>query len=262
MIDKDLRSRRQCRRFLVFCGAPCPAVIRGAVERSSCEKIKSRNAMTSKKDAVTRIVESGVVAVIRAPRGELLADVAETLLAGGVEVMEVTFTVPRALQVLEQVAQRLGDKILLGAGTVLDAETARAALLAGAEFIVSPTVNLDVIRLCRRYDKAVLPGAFTPTEVLTAWEAGADIVKIFPSDVTGPAYIKALRGPLPHVRMMPTGGVNLETAAAFLRAGACALGVGGSLVEPKAVAAGDLKRIESLARQYIQIVQESRSATS
>lgn len=218
--------------------------------------------MTSKKDAVTRIVESGVVAVIRAPRGELLADVAEALLAGGVEVMEVTFTVPRALQVLEQVAQRLGDKILLGAGTVLDAETARAALLAGAEFIVSPTVNLDVIRLCRRYDKAVLPGAFTPTEVLTAWEAGADIVKIFPSDVTGPAYIKALRGPLPHVRMMPTGGVNLETAAAFLRAGACALGVGGSLVEPKAVAAGDLKRIESLARQYIQIVQESRSATS
>jgi 2-dehydro-3-deoxyphosphogluconate aldolase/(4S)-4-hydroxy-2-oxoglutarate aldolase len=214
----------------------------------------------SKPNSLERVLDSGIVAVIRAPRGDLLADVAEALLAGGVEVMEVTFTVPRALQVLEQVADRIGDKILLGAGTVLDTETARAAMLAGAEFLVSPTVNLDVIRLCRRYDKAVMPGAFTPTEVLTAWEAGADIVKIFPSDVTGPQYIKALRGPLPQVRMMPTGGVNLETAAAFLRAGACALGIGGSLVEPKAVASGDLKRIESLAKQYVQIVQEVRSA--
>ncbi len=218
--------------------------------------------MKSKKDALARVLNSGVVAVIRAPRSELLAEVAEALLAGGVDVMEITFTVPRALHVLEQVADRLGDKILLGAGTVLDAETARAALLAGAEFLVSPTVNLDVIRLCRRYDKAVFPGAFTPTEVLTAWEAGADIVKIFPSEVSGPAYIKALRGPLPHVRMMPTGGVNLETAADFLRAGACALGIGGSLVEPKAVAAGDFQRIESLARQYVQIVQETRENTA
>jgi 2-dehydro-3-deoxyphosphogluconate aldolase/(4S)-4-hydroxy-2-oxoglutarate aldolase len=217
-------------------------------------------AVMEKQLALQRVLDSGIVAVIRAPRGDLLADVAEALLAGGVEVMEVTFTVPRALQVLEKVADRIGDKILLGAGTVLDPETARAALLAGAEFIVSPTVNLDVIRLCRRYDKAVMPGAFTPTEVLAAWEAGADIVKIFPSDVTGPQYIKALRGPLPQVRMMPTGGVNLETAAAFLRAGACALGIGGSLVEPKAVAGGDLQRIESLAKQYVQIVQEVRNA--
>jgi 2-dehydro-3-deoxyphosphogluconate aldolase / (4S)-4-hydroxy-2-oxoglutarate aldolase len=214
----------------------------------------------SKPDGLARILDSGVVAVIRAPSGELLADVAEALLAGGVEVMEVTFTVPRALEVLEKVADRLGDRILLGAGTVLDTETARAALLAGAEFVVSPTVNYDVIRLCRRYAKPVLPGAFTPTEVLAAWEAGADIVKIFPSDVTGPAYIKALRGPLPQVRMMPTGGVNLDTAANFLRAGACALGVGGSLVEPKAIAAGDINRIESLARQYVKIVRETRAA--
>jgi 2-dehydro-3-deoxyphosphogluconate aldolase/(4S)-4-hydroxy-2-oxoglutarate aldolase len=132
-------------------------------------------------------------------------------------------------------------------------------MLAGAEFIVSPAVNLDVIRLCRRYDKAVMPGAFTPTEVLTAWEAGADIVKIFPSDVTGPKYLKALRGPLPQVRMMPTGGVNLETAADFLRAGACALGIGGSLVEPKAVAEGDLKRIETLAKEYVKIVKETKA---
>jgi 2-dehydro-3-deoxyphosphogluconate aldolase/(4S)-4-hydroxy-2-oxoglutarate aldolase len=205
-----------------------------------------------------RVQAGGIVAVIRSERGELLGDVAEALLAGGVEVMEVTFTVPRAHHVLERVAERLGERILLGAGTVLDSETARVAILSGAEFIVSPTVNLDVIRLCRRYDKLVMPGAFTPTEVLAAWEHGADIVKIFPSEVTGPAYLKALHGPLPQVRLMPTGGVNLETAAAFLQAGACALGIGGSLVEPKAVAEGNFGRIESLARQYVDIVRQHR----
>ncbi len=160
---------------------------------------------------------------------------------------------------IEQVADRLGDRILLGAGTVLDCETARVALLAGAQFIVSPVVNLDVIRLCRRYDKAVLPGALTPTEVLTAWEAGADIVKVFPSDLTGPKYLRALHGPMPQVRLMPTGGVNLDTTADFLRAGACALGIGGSLVESKAVAAGDMQRIESLAKQYIEIIKKTRA---
>jgi 2-dehydro-3-deoxyphosphogluconate aldolase/(4S)-4-hydroxy-2-oxoglutarate aldolase len=150
--------------------------------------------------------------------------------------------------------------VLLGAGTVLDTETARLAILAGAEFIVSPAVNLDVIELCRRYSKPVMPGAFTPTEIVTAWQAGADIVKIFPSDVTGPKYLKALRAPLPQIRMMPTGGVNLETAGDFLKAGACALGIGGSLVEPKAVASGDLKRIESLAAQYVQLIKQFRAS--
>ncbi len=212
----------------------------------------------SKPDALSRIASSGIVAVIRATSGELLADVAEALASGGVDVMEVTFTVPKAHQVLEQVAQRLGNRILLGAGTVLDPETARTALLSGAEFIVSPTVNLEVIRLCRRYDKLVLPGALTPTEVLTAWEAGADIVKIFPSDLTGPRYLKVLAGPLPQVRMMPTGGVTLETAAEFLRCGAFALGIGSSLVDPQAVVTGDLKKIESLARQYVEIVQQTK----
>jgi len=199
---------------------------------------------------------------MRAPDGKLLADVAEALRAGGVEAMEITFTVPNAPRVLEQVANRLGDKIVLGAGTVLDSETARTALLAGAEFIVSPTVNLDVIRLCQRYSKVVMPGALTPTEVLTAWEAGADVVKIFPSEITGPAYLKALHGPLPQILLMPTGGVNLQTAAEFLKAGACALGIGSSLIEPKAVAAGDLCRIESLARQYVEIVTKTRQAAS
>ena len=212
-----------------------------------------------KPEQLRRVKESGIVAVIRAKSGELLADVAESLLAGGVGVMEVTFTVPGALRVLERVADRVGDRTLLGAGTVLDAETARSAMLAGAEFIVSPSTNVDVIRICRRYDKAVMPGALTPTEVVTAWEAGADIVKVFPADAAGGAkYLKALKGPLPQVDLMPTGGVNLDTAADFLKAGAVALGVGGALVEAKAVEAGDLGRIESLARQYVDIVKATR----
>lgn len=212
----------------------------------------------SRDRTLARIIGTGIVAVLRAPSGAMLVDVAEALLAGGVEAMEVTFTVPGAPRVLEQVAARLGNKILLGAGTVLDSETARTAILAGAEFVVGPTVNLEVIRLCRRYDKAVLPGALTPTEVITAWEAGADIVKVFPADLMGPKYLKALHGPLPQVKLMPTGGVNLDTAADFLNAGASALGIGGSLVEAKAVAAGDMDRIASLARQYVALVKKTR----
>lgn len=206
--------------------------------------------------SLQRVLDHKIVAVIRAENGDLLVDVAESLLAGGVEVMEVTFTVPRAARVLEKVADRLGSRILLGAGTVLDTETCRAAILAGAEFIVSPAVNVSVIELCKRYSKVVMPGALTPTEVVTAWQAGADIVKIFPSEITGPKYLKALHGPLPHIRLMPTGGVNLDTAAEFLRCGACALGIGSSLVDPKVVAAGDLKKIENLARQFVQIVKD------
>src|SRR5262249_11941028 len=156
----------------------------------------------------------------RASSGDLLVDVAQALLAGGVEVLEVTFTVPNAVRVIERVAEKLGDRILLGAGTVLDPETARAALLAGAEFIVAPNTNPAVIELSRRYGKAVMPGAFTPTEVVAAWEAGADVVKIFPSDTVGAKYLKALKAPLPQIPMMPTGGVTLETAADFLKAGA------------------------------------------
>ena len=143
---------------------------------------------------------------------------------------------------------------------MLDPETARAAILAGAEYIVAPTLNLEVIRLCRRYDKAVMPGRFTPTEVLSAWEAGADVVKIFPADVGGPAYLKALRGPLPQVRLMPTGGVDLTTAESFLKAGACCLGVGGALVDPKAIASGDFARIRDLAAQFRAIVADAPSS--
>jgi 2-dehydro-3-deoxyphosphogluconate aldolase / (4S)-4-hydroxy-2-oxoglutarate aldolase len=210
-------------------------------------------------DFLNRILDTGIVAVLRSPNGELLADVAEALLAGGVEAIEVTFTVPRAPLVLEQVAHRLGNKIVLGAGTVLDTETARTAILAGAQFVVSPTLNLDVIRLCRRYSKVVIPGALTPTEILSAWEAGADIVKVFPSDLTGPGYLKAVQGPLPQVRLMPTGGVNLKTAPEFLKAGACALGVGASLVDPQTVANRDYAKITAIARQFIEIVRQTRA---
>ncbi len=213
----------------------------------------------AKEDQLARVLHGGVVAIVRAPRGDLLVDVAEALLEGGVDVIEITFTVPRAHRVLERVADKLGDRILLGAGTVLDPETARTALLAGAEFLVSPTVNLDVIRLCQRYDKLVMPGAFTPTEVLTAWEAGADIVKVFPSDALGPGYLKALHGPLPQIRLMPTGGVNLKTAADYLLAGACSLGLGGALVSSQAVAEGDLETIKTRARQYVDIVAATRA---
>ena len=163
----------------------------------------------SREQHLQRVLDCGIVAVVRFADPGPLVEVVEALADGGVTVAEVTFTVPNALDVIRAAKRQLGDRVLLGAGTVLDPETARAALLAGAEFIVAPTLNLDVIRLCRRYDKLVMPGAFTPTEVLAAWEAGADIVKVFPADVVGPAFFKALRGPLPQVKLMPTGGVDL-----------------------------------------------------
>ena len=212
----------------------------------------------SKDSQLRQVLDCGIVAVVRSPDGRQLVEVVRALADGGVTVVEITMSVPGALDVLRQVRQALGDRLLLGAGTVLDPETARAVLLAGAEYVVAPMLNLDVIRLCRRYDKLVMPGAFTPTEILTAWEAGADIVKVFPAEVVGPAFFKALRGPLPQVRLMPTGGVDLTTAAAFLQAGACCLGVGGQLVEPKAVAAGNFDRIRDLARQYAAIVRQVR----
>ena len=213
----------------------------------------------SKEQQLQRVLDCGIVAVVRSPDSDQLVEVTRALADGGVTTVEITMTVPFALDVLRQVRKALGDRVLLGAGTVLDSETARAVLLAGAEYIVAPTVNLDVIRLCQRYDKLVMPGAFTPTEILTAWEAGADIVKVFPADVVGPAFFKAVRGPLPQVRLMPTGGVDLSTAAAFLKAGACCLGVGGQLVEPKAVAERNFDRIRDLARQYVNIVKQTRS---
>lgn len=205
-----------------------------------------------------RVLDSGLVAIIRAPSGDQLVQVSEALLAGGIEVIEVTFTVPGVLDIIKQVREKLGNKILLGAGTVLDAETARAAILAGAEFIVTPTVNVEVIKLCNRYDKLVMAGGFTPTEILTAWEAGADVVKVFPADIGGPNYLKAIHGPLPQVRLLPTGGVNLNTLVDFVKAGASAVGLGSSLVEKDALAKGDMERIRTLAAAYVEKMKTLR----
>jgi 2-dehydro-3-deoxyphosphogluconate aldolase/(4S)-4-hydroxy-2-oxoglutarate aldolase len=174
----------------------------------------------SSQQTLQTLLETKIVAIVRSPSSAELVQVARALFDGGIRAIEVTFTVPNAIRVLEQIAAELGQDIVLGAGTVLDAETARLAILAGAEFIVAPNTNAEVIQMCRRYSKVVIPGAFTPTEVVHAWELGADIVKIFPAEVGGPAYIRALKAPLPHIRLMPTGGVNLQTVGDFLKAGA------------------------------------------
>lgn len=212
----------------------------------------------SRHEDLQRVLNTGMVAIIRANSGEQLVSVARALYEGGIDVIEVTFTVPNAVDVLAAVRKDLGNKILLGAGTVLDPETARTALLAGAEFLVSPVVNLDVIKLATRYDKLIMPGAYTPTEILSAWEAGADVIKVFPADIGGPPYLKAIQGPLPQVRLMPTGGVNLNTLEAFIKAGACAVGLGSSLVEKDAVERGDMQRIRDLAQQYVALLKKIR----
>lgn len=212
----------------------------------------------SREANLQRVLDTGIVSIIRAKSGEQLVNVAKALYEGGIDVIEVTFTVPGVLDIIAAVKKELGDKILLGAGTVLDTETARAAILAGAEFIVTPTVNPDVIKLCNRYSKVIMPGGFTPTEILTAWDAGADIVKVFPADIGGPSLLKAIAGPLPQVRLLPTGGVTLDTLPSFIKAGACAVGLGSALVEAKAVEAGDMNRIRSLAEQYVALLKKSR----
>ena len=206
-----------------------------------------------------RVLSTKIVAILRAPSADQLASVARALYAGGVDVIEVTFTTPNAESVLKEVKQELGNRILLGAGTILDPETARVAILAGAEFLVSPTVNLDVIRLAHRYDKLMMTGAYTPTEVVTAWEAGADIIKLFPAEIGGAPYLKALRGPLPQVRFLPTGGVNLETLPNFFAAGACAVGLGSQLVDAAALQRGDFAAIEATARQYVELVRSVKA---
>src|SRR5262249_36695578 len=190
--------------------------------------------------------------------GARLAEAAAALAEGGVTAVEVTLTVPDALEVLRQVRQRLGGRGVPGGGPIPDPRTAPGGRPGRAAGLVAPPPDPAGCRPCKRYGKLALPGAFTPTEILAAWEAGADVVKVFPADVVGPAFFKAMRGPLPQVRLMPTGGVDLTTAADFLRAGACCLGVGGQLVEPRAVTERNFDRIRDLARQYVAIVQQTR----
>jgi 2-dehydro-3-deoxyphosphogluconate aldolase/(4S)-4-hydroxy-2-oxoglutarate aldolase len=212
-----------------------------------------------KEDVLKRIHEIGLLPVLRANSVSEALALAAAIEAGGVTALEVTMTVPGAIEVIRQLVRETQGRILIGAGTVLDPETARACMMAGAEFIVSPSLNVRTIEMCRRYSVPVMPGALTPTEVVTAWEAGADVVKVFPCSALGGAkYLKALKAPLPQIEMIPTGGVSLATAAEFLAAGAFALGVGGDLVNPQAIADGKPEFISQTARDYMAIIRKFR----
>jgi 2-dehydro-3-deoxyphosphogluconate aldolase/(4S)-4-hydroxy-2-oxoglutarate aldolase len=206
------------------------------------------------------ITDIGIVPVVRTQSAESAIRSIEAIYAGGVRAAEVTMTVPGAIKALEKLADQFGDRVMLGAGTVLDPETARICMLAGAQFFVTPTLKPATIEMAKRYSKVICAGALTPTEVLTAWEAGADVVKVFPANsVGGPKYIKALKGPLPHIQMIPTGGVNLETAGEFLKAGACAVAVGGELVDAKLIKEGRYDEMEARARQYLKVIADARA---
>ena len=212
------------------------------------------------RNTVTKeILDVGLIPVIRASSSTEAIAIAKAIEAAGVSIVEVTMTVPRALHVIEKITDYFGDKVLVGAGTVLDSETTRSAMLSGAEFIVSPILERSVIEICKRYSKTVIPGAMTPTEVLTAWEAGADLVKIFPCGSLGGAkYLKALKGPLPQVLLIPTGGVKLELVGDFISAGASALGVGSELINKEAVASENFGYISSTARKFLQAIRSAR----
>ncbi len=211
-----------------------------------------------KHEKLSLIRKTGVVANMRARQPEQLVAAAEAIRQGGVRVIEVTMTTPGALDVIAEASARFGDDVLFGAGSVLDTETARAAILAGAGFVVAPTLNFDVIRLCRRYSIPVMPGCYTPTEALNAWEAGADMIKLFPASFGGPDLVKAFLAPLPQLEIIPVGGVTLDNAAEFIRKGSAALGVGSSLVNPKLLAAGDMSELTRRAKGFIDQVQEGR----
>lgn len=212
-------------------------------------------------EVVARIERSGLVAIVRLDSGAPLVEVAEALAAGGIDAIEFTVTTPGALRAVEDTTGRLGSRALVGVGTVLDTETARAALQAGASFIVTPTLVVDVIGMCRRYGVPIFPGAMTPTEILTAWQAGADIVKVFPASALGPDYLRQVRAPLPQVKLMPTGGLSAQNVAEYVRAGAAAVGVGGRLVDRQAVADRRFDLLTQRAHELVQAVRLGRKAT-
>ena len=212
------------------------------------------------KEILAFITGVGIVPVVRTASAEQAIQAVEAIYEGGIRAAEITMTVPGAVRALEKVADKFGGKLVLGAGTVLDPETARICMLAGAEFFVTPALRVATIEMAKRYSKVICPGALTPTEVLTAWEAGADVVKVFPcGNVGGAKYIKALKGPFPQIEMIPTGGVNLETAGDFLKAGACAVAVGGELVDAKLLKEGKYDELTQRARQYLEVVAKARA---
>ncbi len=214
----------------------------------------------NKQSALARIREVGLIPIVRTASPEDALRAAEAIIAGGIGIAEITMTVPNALRVIEQVAAKFGEQVLLGAGTVLDVDTCRAAIRAGAQFIVSPSLDLLVLELAEREGKATIPGALTPTEIVAAWRAGADLVKVFPcGPVGGPRYIRSLKGPLPQIELVPTGGVNLETTPEFIRAGAAAVAVGSELLDVAALRQGRVDVITATARKYVEAVRAARA---
>jgi 2-dehydro-3-deoxyphosphogluconate aldolase/(4S)-4-hydroxy-2-oxoglutarate aldolase len=216
-------------------------------------------ALPDKREVIQTIRDIGVIPVVRATTADEAMRAIDAIREGGIPVLEITMTVPGAVKLIEEVAKRYGDAALVGAGTVLEPETATACIESGAKFVVSPALNLETIACCRKLDVAVMPGALTPTEVVQAWNAGADFVKVFPAGaVGGPSYLKSLKAPLPQIELVPTGGVSLKTAADFIRAGAAALGVGADLVDIKAIREGQSALSTERAKQFIEIVREAR----
>ncbi|MDR1190462.1 MAG: bifunctional 4-hydroxy-2-oxoglutarate aldolase/2-dehydro-3-deoxy-phosphogluconate aldolase [Verrucomicrobiales bacterium] len=213
----------------------------------------------TKQESIHRLLNPGVVAVIRANSSEQLLDLAKALAAGGITGLEITMTTPNALQVITEVGKALGDQVYLGVGSVLDAATARAAILAGAEFVVSPVCKEEIIRAAHRYGKPVVSGAYTPTEALTAWENGADFVKIFPADGLGVNYLKAIKAPMPQLQIIPTGGVDVNNCGEFIKAGCAAVGVGGSLLKKDLLARSDWAGLSALAAQFVANVAKARA---
>src|SRR5437868_10685192 len=212
-----------------------------------------------KSEVLNRIRDTGLIPVVRAESADLAIQVVEAIQAGGLDVLEVTMTVPGAIDVIAKLASTLANQCVIGAGTVLDPETARKCIDAGAQFIVSPALNLETIACCRELDVAVMPGALTPTEIVSAWQAGADFVKVFPAGAMGGAsYIKSLKAPLPQIELVPTGGVTLANAASFIEAGAAAVGVGADLVNTKAIRAGQPEKVTEAARAFIEAVRNAR----
>lgn len=215
--------------------------------------------MNKKKEKnLKAILESGVIAVVRVKDATLAINIAKAVAKGGIKAIEITMTVPNALKVIKKVAKELGGRVIIGAGTVLDGKITRATISAGAEFVVGPTLNLELIKVCKKYNKIAIPGAFSPTEIFSAWQKGADIVKVFPAGVAGPEYFKDLRGPLPQIMLLPTGGVNLQNAGDFIKAGAVAIAVGGALVDKKAIAEGRYELITQKAKEFMEVIKRAR----
>src|SRR5688572_1227986 len=212
----------------------------------------------TREQTLAAMTDCGILAVMRAPSKEILSDISRALLEGGASVIEVTMTTPKAIAAIESLADQFGDRAIVGVGTVIDPAAASDAIRAGAQFVVSPGFDPRVVETTKRYGKISIPGALTPTEILTAWSAGADVVKVFPSTAFGPAYFRDVLAPLPQLRLTPTGGVDLKNAADWIKAGAVFLGVGSALVTKEAMAKGDWASITSSARAFMDAVKSAR----